>query len=125
MPPTVTATDGSRTGFQPVQDDGRVGNPSYVLRAFRKYAKILRISLIERMVYRLDFIVGTTLRFLPMVTTILLWLAVFAGSGEKEISGFSQDHTIAYLLLVHISRMFSSMPGLAGGISRDIRDGAL
>jgi ABC-2 type transport system permease protein len=32
---------------------------------------------------------------------------------------------IAYLLLVHVSRMFSSMPGLAGGIARDIRDGSL
>ena len=32
---------------------------------------------------------------------------------------------IAYLLLTHISRMFSSMPGLAGGIARDIRDGTL
>ena len=32
---------------------------------------------------------------------------------------------VAYLLLVNISRMFSSMPGLAGGIARDIRDGTL
>src|SRR5262245_5308763 len=32
---------------------------------------------------------------------------------------------IAYLLLIHISRMFSSMPGLAAGISRDIREGTL
>ena len=32
---------------------------------------------------------------------------------------------IAYLLLIHISRMFSSMPGLAGGIARDIREGTL
>ena len=32
---------------------------------------------------------------------------------------------IAYLLLIHISRMFSSMPGLASGIARDIRDGSL
>jgi ABC-2 type transport system permease protein len=32
---------------------------------------------------------------------------------------------IAYLLLVHISRMFSSMPGLAYGIARDIREGSL
>jgi ABC-2 type transport system permease protein len=32
---------------------------------------------------------------------------------------------ISYLLLVHISRMFSSMPGLAQGIARDIRDGNL
>ena len=32
---------------------------------------------------------------------------------------------IAYLLLVQISRMFSSMPGLAAGIAGDIRDGNL
>src|SRR5207244_7401168 len=32
---------------------------------------------------------------------------------------------IAYLLLVHISRMFSSMPGMAYGIARDIREGTL
>ena len=30
-----------------------------------------------------------------------------------------------YLLLTHISRMFSSMPNLAGGIARDIREGTL
>src|SRR5262249_53750198 len=39
--------------------------------------------------------------------------------------GFSLDNMIAYLLLVHISRMFSSMPGLASGIARSIRDGSL
>jgi ABC-2 type transport system permease protein len=32
---------------------------------------------------------------------------------------------IAYLLLVHVSRAFSSMPGLAMGITRDIRQGTL
>ncbi len=32
---------------------------------------------------------------------------------------------IAYLLMVNISRMFSSMPGLAGGIARDIREGTI
>lgn len=125
MPPSATATDEGRTGFQSVPSAGRIDHPSYGLRAFRKYAKIFRVSLIERMVYRLDFIVGTTLRFLPMITTILLWQAVYAGSGQDELSGFSRDQMIAYLLLVHISRMFSSMPGLAGGVARDIRDGSL
>lgn len=93
--------------------------------ALRKYTKIFRVSLIERMVYRLDFIVGTTLRFLPMITTILLWQAVYAAAPREELSGFTRDEMIAYLLLVHISRMFSSMPGLAHGIARDIRDGSL
>src|SRR5262249_50069044 len=36
-----------------------------------------------------------------------------------------RNRMIAYLLLVQVSRMFSSMPGLATGIARDIRDGDL
>jgi ABC-2 type transport system permease protein len=95
------------------------------LWAVRKYAKIFRVSLIERMVYRMDFLLGTVLRFLPMITTILLWQAIFTGSGQQTLADYSYHEMIAYLLLVHISRMFSSMPGLAGGIAHDIREGAL
>jgi ABC-2 type transport system permease protein len=94
-------------------------------RMVRKYWNICRISLIERLTYRADFFVATLLRFLPMLTTILLWRAVYAGAQQQRLSGFSFDEMIAYLLLVHISRMFSSMPGLAGGIARDIREGTL
>ena len=91
----------------------------------RKYYKILHVSLIERLTYRSDFLLGTVLRLLPMVTTILLWTAVYAGSGKNELAGFRLPEMIAYLLLVHISRMFSSMPSLAGGIALNIREGML
>jgi ABC-2 type transport system permease protein len=93
--------------------------------AFRKYLRIFRASLVERMVYRGDFLVGTLLRFLPMITTILLWQAIYAGAGRADLDGFRYREMIAYLLLTHISRMFSSMPGLAAGIARDIREGTL
>lgn len=95
------------------------------LASLRKYAKIMRISLVERMVYRADFLVSTFLRFLPLVTTLLLWQAIYDGSGREELGGYTRRQMFAYLLLVQISRMFSSMPGLAGGIARDIRDGNL
>jgi ABC-2 type transport system permease protein len=91
----------------------------------KKYWKILCVSLVERLVYRADFIVSTVFRFLPLVTSFLLWQAVFDGSGQEKLSEFDRRKMIAYLLLVQISRMFSSMPGLAGGIARDIRDGNL
>jgi ABC-2 type transport system permease protein len=124
MKPTTSPTDGFAR-----PDELAVPLPgppfSRLLRSFRKYAKILRVSLTERLVYRGDFFLSTILRFLPMVTTILLWEAIFAGSGQTEISGFKRREMIAYLLLVHISRMFSSMPGLAPGIARDIREGTL
>src|SRR5947209_5666531 len=106
--------------------DGALALPPAGLGAsMRKYAKIFRVSLVERMVYRIDFLLGTVLRFLPMVATILLWQAIYEGSGRDELGGFRRNEMIAYLLLVHISRMFSSMPGLAHGIARDIRDGSL
>src|SRR4051812_39545025 len=73
----------------------------------RKYLRIFRASLVERMAYRGDFLIGTLLRFLPMVTTILLWQAVYQGSGKSELNGFRYREMIAYLLLTHISRMFS------------------
>lgn len=96
-----------------------------VARALRKYGKILRISLVERLVYRADFLVSTLVRFLPLMTSFLLWEAVYTASGREDIAGYTRDTTLAYLLLVQISRMFSSMPGLSGGIARDIRDGNL
>lgn len=93
--------------------------------AINKYLNICRVSLIERFTYRGDFMLATVLRFLPLLTTILLWQAIYAGSGQSSLSGFSYHNMIAYLLLVHISRMFSSMPGLSTGIARDIRQGEL
>lgn len=95
------------------------------LATWRKYYRVWRVSLAERMTYRADFLLGTFLRMLPMVTTILLWQAIYQGSGKTELAGFKYREMIAYLLLVHISRMFSSMPGLASGIAREIREGTL
>src|SRR6266849_5044568 len=54
------------------------------VRGFRKYTKILRVALIERMTYRGDFFLATILRFLPMVTTILLWHAIYKGAEADE-----------------------------------------
>lgn len=93
---------------------------------------ILRISLEERLVYRGDFWIGTMMRFLPIVTQVFLWGAVFAGmgaaanaSGSGQIAGYDYHDMVAYYLLAMIGRAFSSMPGLASGIARQIRDGEI
>src|SRR5262245_34297003 len=86
---------------------------------------ILRICIEERLVYRGDFMLGTLMRFLPLVTQVFLWMAIFAGSGRTSIVGYSQEEIIAYYLLTNVGRAFSSMPGLAGGIARQIRSGEI
>ncbi len=59
-------------------------------KVLKKYWKILRVSLIERLVYRADFIVSTIFRFLPLLTSFLLWDAVYESSGKADLSGFSR-----------------------------------
>ncbi len=91
---------------------------------------ILRISLEERLVYRGDFWIGTMMRFLPVVTQVFLWGAVFAGmgaaaNGSGQIGGFNYSDMVAYYLLAMVGRAFSSMPGLPSGIALQIRNGEI
>lgn len=94
----------------------------------RVYWLILRTSMAERFAYRTDFALGTLFRFLPIITQIFLWGAIFGTmntSSEKEIAGYRYGEMVAYYLLAMLARAFSSMPGLSSGIARDIREGTL
>ena len=86
-----------------------------------------RISIEERLVYRGDFALGTLMRFLPIVTQVFLWFAIFETikvTGKSgDIAGYGYHDMVAYYLLAMISRAFSSMPGLTGGIARQIQNG--
>lgn len=90
---------------------------------------IFRIALEERLAYRGDFALGTLMRFLPMITQIFLWTAVFesvgGGSATARVAGYSLNDMIAYYLLSMLARAFSSMPGLASTIAKQIREGEI
>jgi len=97
--------------------------------AIKTWWMILRISLEERLVYRGDFALGTLMRFLPLVTQVFLWGAIFQAvyqdGGGKNIAGYTFNEMIAYYLLTQVSRAFSSMPGLASSIALQIRNGEI
>jgi ABC-2 type transport system permease protein len=89
---------------------------------------ILRTCVEERLVYRGDFAFATLVRFLPIVTQIFLWSAIFAVGTDQErgeLNGYTYADMVAYYLLAMVGRAFSSMPGLASGIARDVRDGTV
>lgn len=89
---------------------------------------ILRTCIEERLVYRADFALGTLFRFLPIVTQIFLWGAIFAvgtSQAHQEIGGYTYQNMVAYYLLTMVGRAFSSMPGLASGIAAQVRDGSI
>ena len=97
--------------------------------SLRTWWTILRISLEERLVYRGDFALGTLMRFLPLLTQVFLWGAIFAAvrtdDGSGTIAGYTYREMIAYYLLTQVSRAFSSMPGLASTIALQIRNGEI
>lgn len=86
---------------------------------------ILRISLQERLVYRGDFALGTLMRFLPIVTQVFLWYAIFQQLGQSNIAGYNYREFVAYYLLTMVARAFSSMPGLSSQIAGQIRSGEI
>lgn len=96
-----------------------------LLPSWHGWITMLSISVADRLAHRGDFFVGTIFRFLPIVTQIFLWTAVFSAAGSASIAGYSRNDFIAYYLLTMMARSFSSMPGLAGGIARSVRDGSV
>ncbi len=89
----------------------------------------LETALAERMAYRGDFALGTLMRFLPLITQIFLWWAIFQSidadqPGSGNINGYS--FVIWSLLPVdYYRRAFSSMPGLSSYVATRIRDGEI
>ena len=85
-----------------------------------------QVAINERLVYRGDFMIGTLMRFLPTLTQIFLWWAIYdvvAQSGSDTIASYRYGDMFAYYLMVTIGRAFSSMPGLTRGIANQVRNG--
>lgn len=115
--------------------------PIGVMGRLRIWKMIFATAFSERLVYRGDFALGTLMRFLPIITQIFLWWAIFdsiaqsgvisqedAPGGASEsvtIGGYGFREMVAYYLLTMIARAFSSMPGLASGIALQIREGEI
>ena len=93
--------------------------------AWRKYWIVLSTRTQEDMAYRTNYFFGALFRFLPLVTTIYLWKAVFATSSSSRIKGMGYGDFVAYYALMFIARGFSSMPGMTRDVSVDIKDGLL
>jgi len=101
-----------------------------VTEAFETRWMIFRIAMAERLAYRGDFMFGTLMRFLPVITQIFLWWSIFESISPTDpnagrLLGFSFRDMVAYYLLTMVGRAFSSMPGLSSSIAIKIRDGEI
>lgn len=98
------------------------------VESWRTDWRLLKTGIAERLAYRGDFAFATLVRFLPIITQVFLWGAIYGEFTEKprgRLYGYAYGDMVAYSLLVMLGRAFSSMPGLTTGIARDIRDGGI
>jgi len=96
--------------------------------SWRVHWVILRTALEERLVYRGDFMFATLVRFLPIVTQIFLWNAIYnvaVRGADVRLNGYTYAEMVAYYLLTMVGRAFSSMPGLSRDLALEIREGTL
>ena len=91
-----------------------------------KYFTVFRVALSERLVYRADFFISTFLRFIPIVTTILLWQAIYDGAGwpiivfnrfelgryPPVVELFAYHHECAHLTLPTTDEVLANCEGL-------------
>jgi ABC-2 type transport system permease protein len=90
----------------------------------RRYGAVFWFAVRESLAYRWDLILTALLRFLPMLGTYLLWQAVYRSSPDQP-RPYTFTQIVSYLFLVQGVLIACGMSGLAHGIARDIRSGAI
>ena len=117
-----------RAGYHPAVMDAAPTARRPLASRLHLWAAILRTGIAERLAYRADFVIKSFFQLLPIVTQIFLWGAIFGvgtAAAKESIEGYRYSDMVCYYLLTMLTRAFSSMPGLATGIARDVRDGQI
>src|SRR6185369_12570329 len=88
----------------------------------RKYLHVLNIGIQNQLVYRVNFLFRACFSLLPLIATISLWRAVYAGQ-EGDVGGYTLAQMISYYLVVTLVDMFTAVNEDDWQIAADIREG--
>jgi len=67
-------------------------------QTFLKFGYIFRLVWIERMAYRVNFLMEIASGILSSVIVIFLWIAIYRSAGTEIIGGYSLREMVTYLL---------------------------
>ena len=67
-----------------------------------KYLHVINIGLQNTLVYRVNFLFRAAFGLIPLMATIFLWRAVYAGKSEPTVAGYTLAGMISYYLLVTV-----------------------
>ena len=91
---------------------------------FRKYRKVFDIGLQNTFVYRWNFLLRSLFGLVPLVGTVLIWRAIFAGT-KTAVGSYDYAGMIWYFLLIILVDNLVTPTEDEWQISADIREGQI
>ena len=88
-----------------------------------KYLQVLRIGIQNTLVYRVNFLFRASVGLVPLMGTLYLWRAVYAGKGGADVGGYALSQMISYYLLVTLVDAFTAVAEDDWQVAADIKDG--
>lgn len=90
-----------------------------------KYWRVISIGLQNTLVYRMNFAFRAAFGLVPLMATIFLWRAVYAGKSDPTVAGYTLAGMTSYYLLVTIVDALTAVTDDDWQIAADIREGAI
>jgi ABC-2 type transport system permease protein len=88
-----------------------------------KYLHVINIGLQNTLVYRVNFLFRAAFGLIPLMATIYLWRAVYAGKNGPSVAGYTLAGMISYYLLVTVVDALTGVTEDDWQIAADIKDG--
>jgi ABC-2 type transport system permease protein len=90
------------------------------------YWHVINIGLQNTLVYRVNFFFRAVFGLIPLLATIYLWRAVYAGKeGGPEVAGYTLAGMTSYYLLVTVVDALTAVSEDDWQIAADIKDGRI
>jgi len=91
----------------------------------KKYWHVINIGIQNTLVYRVNFLFRSVFGLVPLMATIYLWRAVYAGKESNDVAGYTLASMTSYYLLVTLVDMLTAVHEDDWQIAADIREGNL
>src|SRR5437867_8218717 len=88
----------------------------------RKYWHVINIGIQNTLVYRVNFLFRSLFGLIPLMASISLWRAIYAGR-ETDIAGYSLAQMVSYYLIVTIVDALTAVSEDDWQNATDIKDG--
>jgi len=96
------------------------------VRFLRLNRQVAAIGFADALAYRGTFMLEIIFTFIPLVTSLLLWSAIYrAGGAGLAIAGFDLNQMLSYYIVMNILRLAAFVEDVQWTVTQQIKDGQL